>query len=63
MGTALYRRVLESPFISEPEKERLADIHKQLDPLDLKDRINYKLKKIFELNKKLQIQMSTALFN
>ena len=42
------QRLMLSEDIADEAKEKMADIFIQLDPFDLRDRINRKLKKIFE---------------
>jgi len=48
-----YERVLESPYVSEESKTRLMEEHQTLDPVDLKIKIQHKLKKLFAIYKKI----------
>jgi hypothetical protein len=43
-----YQRVLESEYVSEEKKEELKKIYKKLNPFELKNKIEYKLKEIFK---------------
>ena len=43
-----YQRVLESEYVSQEKKEELKKIYKQLNPFELKYKIEYKLKEIFK---------------
>ena len=43
-----YQRVLDSEYVSEEKKEELKKIYKQLNPFELKYKIEYKLKEIFK---------------
>lgn len=47
-----YERVLASPHVQQYVKNRLIVEHKKLDPVDLKIKIEHKLRKIFALYKK-----------
>ena len=43
-----YERVLESEYVSIEKKEKLKNIYKELNPFELKNKIEYKLKEIFK---------------
>jgi hypothetical protein len=43
-----HERVLESEYVSKEKKEELKNIYKQLNPFELKARIEYKLKELFK---------------
>ena len=43
-----YRRVLESPAVSEESKQKLKELYKTLNPFDLRKALEEKLKKIFK---------------
>jgi hypothetical protein len=43
-----YRRVLESPAVSEESKRKLKELYKTLNPFDLRKALEEKLKKIFK---------------
>lgn len=47
--TTPYHRVMNSPHVADTEKAKLLAIHQQLDPFQLKMKIEQKLKKIFKL--------------
>ena len=47
-----YERVLQSEHIDDDTKQRLQELHKTLDPIALKIKMERKLKKIFSLLKK-----------
>lgn len=49
-----YERVLESPAVSTSIKERLRDLHQQLDPVELQLTVRRKLKNIWTLLKALR---------
>lgn len=44
-----YRRVLESPTVSDEAKQRLRELYKTLNPFELREALEVKLKKIFKL--------------
>jgi Pyridine nucleotide-disulphide oxidoreductase, dimerisation domain len=44
-----YQRIMECPHIADATKERLARLHQTLNPFDLKQRIEAKLRVIFSL--------------
>ena len=43
-----YQRVLDSEYIPEEKKDELKKIYNQLNPFELKNKIEYKLKQIFK---------------
>ena len=48
-----YSRVMNSEHVDDKVKQQLKEIHETLDPIELKTRMERKLKKIFALHKKL----------
>lgn len=46
-----YQRLLESPYISQEEKIALKKVHETLNPFDLKEQIEVKLRDVFKLAK------------
>jgi hypothetical protein len=44
-----YRRILESPDVSEETKLKLTEQYKTLNPFELRKAMEVKLKKIFKL--------------
>jgi hypothetical protein len=55
-----YQRVLEHPSIPDATKEKLREVHKTLNPFELKRIIEKKLKRIFEfvaLSKKVRMRL------
>jgi hypothetical protein len=44
-----YQRVLESPLVSQKNKDRLREIYTTLNPVTLRQRIDEKLEKLWRL--------------
>jgi hypothetical protein len=57
-----YQRVLQSDAVSDDKKKELIEIHKKLDPIKLKHKIERKLRKIFNLNKALKTSHKKKFF-
>lgn len=55
-----YQRVLESPHVSEETKQKLADIHNQLDPIQLRRNIEAQMKDIYRTFKALRKTLPNA---
>lgn len=49
-----YQRVLNSSFVSDDKKHELVDLHQTLDPIDLGQRVRAKLRRIYNLYKRLR---------
>lgn len=55
-----YKRVLDSPDVSDDTKQALREVHRTLDPFKLRRKIERKLKNIDSLHKKLKMSQAKA---
>lgn len=49
-----YQRVIESPHVTKEQKEILTEQHLKLDPIELKESVQEKLKGIYSIYKRLK---------
>ena len=55
-----FHRLLERPEIPEPTKQTLREQHTQLNPIELKKRLEHKLRKFFPALGKLILESTKA---